>query len=255
MNAPYIPGGWQSRFNRQISRFLARDRFDLDLDHGIISISFDDFPKSAATVGAAALEARGWKGTYYTAAGYLDQTTHHGVMFDCGDLARLEAAGHEIACHTYEHLDCAKASANEVLRSLEHNEKALRELGVKQEMTSFAYPYGETSLGIKTALASRFSTARGVRPAVMRVQADRNLLPAVGVDGGETGIARAIEAAEALTHHPGWLIFYAHDIQDDPTEWGCTPEQFERLLDVIERSGSEVLTVRDAYQTITGQPA
>ena len=52
MNAPYIPGGWQSRFNRQISRFLARDRFDLDLDHGIVSISFDDFPKSAATVGA-----------------------------------------------------------------------------------------------------------------------------------------------------------------------------------------------------------
>ncbi len=251
MNAPYIPGGWQSRFTRQISRFLARDEIELDLDHAIVSISFDDFPKSAVSVGAQALEARGWTGTYYASAGYVGQRTHHGEMFDAQDLQRLEAAGHEIACHTYEHLDCAKATPEAVVKSLEHNERALRELGLKQPLSSFAYPYGETAPAIKTSLATRFATLRGVRPGIMRGRADCNLLPAVGIDGGETGIQRAVEAAEGLAQHPGWLIFYAHDVQDNPTEWGCTPQDFERVLDAVDRSGAQVLSVRDAYAAIT----
>lgn len=253
MNAPYIPGGWQSRFTRQISRFLARDEIYLDLDHAIVSISFDDFPKSAVSEGAPALEARGWTGTYYASAGYLGQTTHHGAMFDAEDLQRLELGGHEIACHTYEHLDCAKASCAEVINSLEHNERALKELGVKQTLSSFAYPYGETAPAIKSALASRFQTLRGVRPDIMRGRADRNLLPAVGIDGGDAGIQRAIEAAESLAHHPGWLVFYVHDIQAEPTEWGCTPHDFERVLAAIDRSGAQVLNVRDAYAALSGE--
>ena len=91
---------------------------------------------------------------------------------------------------------------------------------------------------------------RGVRAEINRGSGDLNLLRAVAVDGGETGIERAIEAADSLIQAPGWLIYYAHDIQDEPSEWGCTPGQFERVCDAVAASGARVMPVRDALKTL-----
>lgn len=255
MNAPYIPSsGLVSRVNRQWARFAGRDPMPLQLDHAIVSFTFDDFPKSAASHGASLLEKHGWTGTYYASAGYAGGITHHGDMFDPGDLSRLTSAGHEIACHTYEHLDCATASLREVMQSVERNARALAAMGVESELASFAYPYGEARPEVKRALGSRFASLRGVRPGINRGGADRHLLRAVPIDGGEAGIERAIEAAEALVQAPGWLVFYTHDIQDRPTEWGCTPEQFAAVCDAVERSGARVSTMAQALE-LAGEKA
>ena len=63
---------------------------------------------------------------------------------------------------------------------------------------------------------------------------------------GTRASARAIEAAGTLPDHPGWLIYYAHDIQDEPTQWGCTPAQFERVCEAVEASGAQVMTMAEA---------
>lgn len=254
MNAPYIPsGGWVSKISRRWARIAARAPLNVDLDHAIVSFSFDDFPQSAATTGAEILERHDWRGTYYAAAGYAGTETHHGVMFDAGDLERLQAAGHEIGCHTHSHLDGSSVSPDVMLADIDRNESALRELGYQGPLDSFAYPYGEVIPATKKLLADRFATLRGVHAAINRGQCDRSLLKSVPIDGGEPGIARAIEAAEALVQDPGWLIFYIHDVQDQPTEWGCTPGQLARVCDAVERSGARVLTVSDAMAAISKQ--
>jgi peptidoglycan/xylan/chitin deacetylase (PgdA/CDA1 family) len=253
MNAPYLPSSsiW-SRFNRQWARFSARTPISVDLDHAIVSFSFDDFPKSAAIQGAQALEAHNWRGTYYASAVFAGQLNHHGEMFDATDLQRLETAGHEIGCHTYEHLDCAKATTVEIMKSVERNQTALKQMGLAQDMTSFAFPYGEATPASKRILGERFSTLRGVRSRINRGEVDLNLLKSVPLDGGPDGIAKAIEAAEALTLHPGWLVFYAHDVQENPSEWGCRPDQLRTVCDAVERSGARVMTVGDAANLLEG---
>jgi len=251
MNAPYIPGGLRSKLTRQMSRFMARRPLALDLDHGIVTFTFDDFPKSAATTGARMLEDRDWRGTYYACAGYAGGETHHGAMFDAGDLQRLSAAGHEIACHTYEHLDCGQATPETARASVAKNARALAAMGLTTPMTQFAFPYGEVTPAVKASLGEHFAALRGIRAEVNRGQADLNLLSAVPLDGGEAGITRACEAAESLTQSPGWLIFYAHDVQDSPTTWGCTPDEFDRVLQAVARSGARVMTMDAALAELT----
>ena len=249
MNAPYIPGsGLLAAANRRWTRIAARRPMRVDLDHAIVSFTFDDFPKSAATTGAEALERRGWHGTYYASAGYAGGETHHGAMFDCGDLARLTAAGHEIACHTYGHLDASAVSDTRLVADVERNARALAAMGLEQPVSSFAFAYGEATPAAKLALGERFATLRGIQAGINRGTVDRGLLKSVPLDGGEAGIARAIEAAGTLPDHPGWLIYYAHDIQENPTQWGCTPDQFERVCEAVEASGAQVMTVAAASE-------
>jgi peptidoglycan/xylan/chitin deacetylase (PgdA/CDA1 family) len=248
MNAPYIPsGGLMSRVTRQWARVAARAPLEIDLDHAIVTFTFDDFPKSAATTGAQILDQHGWKGTYYASGAYAGSQTHHGRMFDPGDLQRLSVAGHEIGCHTYEHLDCSSQNVETIIASVERNARALKLMGLETPLQSFAYPYGEATPAAKRALGEHFSTLRGVRAEINRTQCDQHLLKSVPLDGGDIGIKRAIEAAESMPHHPGWLIYYAHDIQLNPTQWGCTPEQFRTVCDAVEKSGARVMTMSEAF--------
>jgi peptidoglycan/xylan/chitin deacetylase (PgdA/CDA1 family) len=235
---------------RRVTRMTARRPFEIDLDHAIITFTFDDFPKSAVDIGAAGLEARGWRGTYFAAAHVAGGMTHHGAMFDAGDLQRLSTEGHEIGCHTYGHLDCVDHGVEAVLSDVRRNARALSAMGHEEELTSFAYPYGEATPRAKRALSNWFEAQRGVQAGVNRGVGDLNLLKAVGLDGGEAGRNRAVEAAESLVEAPGWLIFYGHDIQDDPGRWGCTEEHYEAVLQAAERSGAKVLTMRDALAAI-----
>lgn len=254
MNAPYIPGGLRSKLTRRLSRLVARRQFPVALDHSIVTFTFDDFPKSAATAAAAALETHGWAGTFYACAAYAGGETHHGPMFDAGDLHRLAMAGHEIACHTYEHLDCGRASANEVLASIKKNARALAAMGFDRELTNFAFPFGEVTPAVKQVLDLHFDALRGIHPGINRGQCDLNLLSAIPLDGGETGIQRACEAAESLPTAPGWLIYYGHDVQDNPTQWGCTPAQFDAVIKAVEASGAEVLTMDAALGRLAEPP-
>jgi peptidoglycan/xylan/chitin deacetylase (PgdA/CDA1 family) len=251
MNIPYTPGaGLMAGLNRRWVRVAARAPMQVVPDHAIVTFTFDDFPKSAATTGAAALEKRGWRGTYYASAGYAGGETHHGVMFDTGDLHALARKGHEIGCHTYGHLDASRTAPEDLLADVARNARALAAMGLEQDISSFAFAYGETTPAAKRALAGRFATLRGVRAGINRGTADRALLKSVPLDGGEAGIARAIEAAGTLAGHPGWLIYYAHDIQEQPTQWGCTPEQFERVCVAVERSGARVMTMAEAVTSL-----
>lgn len=251
MNAPYIPGsGLLAGLNRRWARYASRTPMRICPDHAIVSFSFDDFPKSAATTGAELLEKRGWRGTYYASAGYAGGVTHHGPMFDAGDLQRLSSNGHEIGCHTYSHLDAAAVPTSELLADIARNARALAAMGHEGELDSFAFAYGEATPASKQALLERFSNLRGVQARINRGATDRGLLQSVPIDGGEAGIDRAVEAAQSLISHPGWLIYYAHDVQDEPTQWGCTPQQLDRVCDAVAASGARVMTVSEAMQTL-----
>lgn len=253
---PYSPGGGLRRkAGRIYARARARRVLRVRPSRGMVSFTFDDFPKSAATVGAAELERLGARGAYYAAAGFAGIENHHGRMFDPDDIRALEAAGHEIGNHTFSHLDCARTDADRVVADVERNEQALRAMGCAGPLRSFAFPYGEASPAAKRALAPRFDTLRAVRPGLIAGRADFNLLPAHSLDGGETGLARVLAALERAARQNAWLIVFTHDVQDSPSEWGCTPAMLHKALETAWALDLDILTVGEAASQIAAKQA
>ncbi len=233
---------------RKLRRFQNVRRLNFDIETPIISITFDDFPKSAVDIGAREMNARGLRGTFYTCAGLAGQTNHHGRLFDPEDLPRLEAAGHEIAGHTFDHMDCLTLSDAALERELSKNSATLKQMGVKQSVDNFAFPFGQNSAALKARLGAEFKSLRGITDGVHAGNADLNELKSCGFYSGTAG--RVIKRIENLKARPAWITIFTHDIQDSPTQWGCTEVEFISLLDAAELSGARIMTIRDALKTL-----
>lgn len=248
---PYSPAsGLTGKLRRLAARTLGVAPLEIALEQTLVSFTFDDFPKSAATAGAPLLEAHGWRGTYFAAGGFAGGQTHLGTMFDAGDLIRLRDAGHEIACHTFAHADSAAIGAAATIADCARNRAFLDAAGHDAPLETFAFPYGEASARAKPALLGQYRALRGVRPGVNRGKADRGLLKAVPLDGGAAGLERALDWIEDAALKPGWLIFYGHDVRDTPGQWGCTPDFLQTVCSAVARAGFDVLPMRSALDRI-----
>jgi peptidoglycan/xylan/chitin deacetylase (PgdA/CDA1 family) len=220
-----------------------------------VSLCFDDFPQSAVTFAAPLIEQRGWRATWYVAGGFRGKTEpHFGAMFEDHDLARLSAYGHDFGSHTFDHMDCRESSAAEIHAQCARNDAFLSARGISQ-VRSFAYPFGAANVAAKRNLSASDMALRGVQPGLNRGTADLNMLKATGLQKDKGGLARAFKDLEALKHGDGWLILFTHDICTTPSDWGATPDEYDRLLAAIAASGAEVTTVGDMVDRIQGLTA
>src|SRR6267378_8261572 len=125
------------------ARLFARHVVPFRLARPVISFTFDDYPRSALDLGGCILESEGISATYYTAFGLARTDSPSGRIGSLDDLAACVAAGHEIACHSHNHFDCQKVSADEFARNLSSNRKVARDLGLPP-LRHFAYPFGRS---------------------------------------------------------------------------------------------------------------
>ncbi|WP_374347316.1 polysaccharide deacetylase family protein [Phenylobacterium sp.] len=236
------------KLRRRIVRRFHRKPLAKGPDAPMVSFTFDDAPLTSAVAGAALLETRGLAGTYYVSAGLAGQDAPMGVCAEAVDYQRLARAGHEIACHTYSHLDCGRASGQAAFHDTSRNAAALADWGLP-EAQNFAYPYGEVSAGPKKTLIKRFATLRALHHGVIEQGTDLAQAPAVGVEGPEGEAVARKWLAEAKARK-AWLILYTHDVRPDPSPWGCTPETLARLIDTAVADGFQVVTVREAMRRL-----
>lgn len=229
------------KLRRKTARMIHRRPLAQAPGRPLLSFSFDDAPLTAAVTGAAILEARDLRGTFYVSAGLAGQDAPMGVCAGPEDYRRLAQAGHEIACHTYSHLDCGRATGPAAKADVDRNLSALTAWGASA-LESFAYPYGDVAPGPKAALSGRFSTLRGLHHGIIEKGADLNQTPAVGIEGpdGPAAARRWLARAKA---RDAWLILYTHDVADAPSPWGCTPQVFAEIIDEALADGFEIGTV------------
>jgi peptidoglycan/xylan/chitin deacetylase (PgdA/CDA1 family) len=241
---PSLGGKLRRRLARLIDRRPARVR----LAAPMVSFSFDDAPATAMEAGARALEARGLRGAYYVAAGLSGRQGPMGRYATREETAAVHAAGHEIGCHTFSHLDCGQAARPAIEADVERNRAALAEWGVGAP-SSFAYPYGDVSFAAKAALGRRYRLLRALNHGLVEDGTDLNQAPAVGVEGpgGEAAARHWLERAIA---RKAWLILYTHDVSEAPSPWGCTPDALGRLIDAALAGGCEVVTVAEGARRI-----
>jgi peptidoglycan/xylan/chitin deacetylase (PgdA/CDA1 family) len=246
-DAYHADSSWRAKVRRRVVRLASR-RPARAPDGPMISFTFDDVPASATEVGAEILEARGLKGAFYVAAALAGTSGPDGAMADFEALQRLTAAGHEIGCHTYSHLDCGQATACDAVEDVARNADTLVGWGLPRPST-FAYPFSDVAQATKRALAARFTLLRALHPGLIERGSDLNQTPAIGVWGSD-GEALALRWMERAARRKAWLILCTHDVADDPSPWGCTPEALVRLADAAISAGFDVVTVEDGARRV-----
>jgi peptidoglycan/xylan/chitin deacetylase (PgdA/CDA1 family) len=214
----------------------------------MVSFTFDDVLASAATCGAALLERYGARGTFFAASSF---TGNHGLMGPFAtdqQLCSLDYRGHELACHTWSHLNCGLAGADALAADCDRNAKHFAAAGLPQPR-NFSYPFGDISSAAKQSLGSRFKLLRALHPGVITSGTDLNQAPAVGIEGPQ-GEARAEQWLLQAAVQKGWLILYTHDVAEDCSQFGCTPAALEHLLEAARLLGFDIVTVAEGARRL-----
>lgn len=218
----------------------------------VVSLTFDDFAHSAWSIGRPILDAAGFRGTYYVASAFAPNNLGGAIPFgtvegieyyDLDDLAELHQSDHEIGCHTAGHRRISRLTSTELTDSLDSNARFLDEvLGERLRLDSFAYPQGFANARTKRLCAARFQSCRGTLAGINSGWFDLAQLKAVALNE-RFAIADLQRYLDQLSRRGGWLILFGHEVEPEPSKWGCTPKLLSAVVDAVARSGFEVDTV------------
>jgi peptidoglycan/xylan/chitin deacetylase (PgdA/CDA1 family) len=218
----------------------------------IVSFTFDDFPRTAYSVGGAVLEKFGARGTYYVAAGLMNTSDGLGEQCHVDDVHSLLEKGHELGSQTFSHSSSRAVSLAAFQADVERGREALKELtGI--DTANFAYPYGHATLKSKKTLGPTLASSRSIFPGCNGPDLDLNLLKANRLYGDVDPSSSVEELIRQNVDRKSWLIFYTHDIRPSPSIYGCTPALFESAVSLAAHSGSRILTVQDVLIELGAQ--
>lgn len=235
--------GLRGYLNKALARGVSRKLAVRSSPGPIVSFTFDDFPRSAMLTAGKMMEERGYLATYYASLGLAGQDSSVGPLFLLDDLGGLVSAGHELACHTFHHVSAHRARPLELQEDCKENRSAVLKLLNGYHLDNFSFPSGDVTLSAKVALSRAYRSCRTVSHGLNGDTIDMSYLLANPIYANQPQIETLIqENARAGS----WLIFYTHDVVESPSPFGCTPVQFEQVLNCVVRSGAEILPVRNA---------
>ncbi|MGA0545200.1 polysaccharide deacetylase family protein [Brevundimonas sp. VNH65] len=236
------------KMRRRAGRYLDVRPSPIRPARGTFSLSFDDIPVTAWTEAGPILAEHGIQATYYVCGGLAGSQNLGLPQFDPEDLEAIHDAGHEVGCHTFEHVSTLRIGAAELDASLARNAAWVSDVLDGYEMRTFAYPFGDCALAAKAVIDQRFLCGRGVRDGVNTGSADRNLLQAIGLESRRLP-GYDLEALMSETaKQNGWMIAYGHDVMDGPTPYGCTPDDLDRVIRLAKAAGLDILPVAAAWE-------
>jgi peptidoglycan/xylan/chitin deacetylase (PgdA/CDA1 family) len=212
----------------------------------VVSLTFDDGRATQAAAGPI-LEARGMEGTFFVNSG----TVGSSGRLTWGELGALQAAGHEIAGHTLEHVYLPGRSEVDLRWQICEDRARLLNRGFA--VTNFAYPfgYGFADANVWGLVSEECwwctAWAETIPPA-----------DAYGVLTAETPKATTSldtikgYITNAETHGGGWVILAFHDICDGCDTYGIPQSRLEQLLDWLKARESTGTVVRKLNDVIGG---
>ena len=236
-----------SRLRSRAARLTPVRRVRSRLERPTASFTFDDFPRSAWTCGAPLLARYGGKATYYVSGRFCG--THEDGLdyYTLHDLKAAHAAGHEIACHTFDHVRGSAVPSEGLEDDFARNARFLRgALGEDLPLGSFAYPYGHVSPRTKLVAGRRFPVSRGIVPGVNAGVLELAQLKAIPLERRNWNPRRVERLVRQAQERRGWVVFFSHDVSDSPSPFGATPYMLRHALEAVRSAGMDILTVRDA---------
>lgn len=191
-----------------------------------ISITFDDGMKCHFDVAALALEARGFRGTFFVNGRNIFETRPTGGQTITQSEARyMSECGHEISNHTFNHINVTKVSEDSLRKDLAKND-SLIELWTGKRPVTMAFPFNARN------------------PATIQVAKEGR----VGVRTFEKGFGGAINHskledmvkwAETKIAKEDWGVAMLHGINEGYDGWDDA-EPFFHFLDYLKSKEDEL---------------
>ena len=245
-----MSGRLQRALGRRVAAWFSRRRVVLRNARPIISFTFDDFPASAYTATAPLFaQAGGLRATFYTSLGLLGTQTPTGRIVSRELLQEVLTGPHEVACHTYDHFDAFETSFAAYRDSVSRNLSELRALEPLATFENHSYPISFPRLRTKRFIGRRFVSGRAGGQTHNAREADLAYLRSFFIERSREkpeAIREEIDRTVQAEH--AWLLFSTHDVAENPTEYGCTPALFERVLQWAIESGAQILSVKEAIR-------
>jgi peptidoglycan/xylan/chitin deacetylase (PgdA/CDA1 family) len=252
---------FSTSLGRKLTRFLAKQEksrsVSMATPRPMASFTFDDVPASAHINGARVLDSHGVKGTFYIASGTCGTEDTHWQVISEAQVADLHTRGHEIGCHTFSHVNVHTLSVRELAFECDRNATNLMRIcGPSIRLPSFCYPFGDLGYVQKRYLQERFVSCRSIYEGLNIQSVDLGMVLVVECyDATLTPEKLAATLAEAKRTN-AWIVFYTHDVTDDPTYMGCSPALLSRTVAALIEAGIEITPMSSAVQRLgLGQPS
>lgn len=158
----------------------------------MLSVVCDDGSRPDLTEVAPILESHGARGTFAICSSYLIRPNY----LDEAGVAELAARGHELASHLSSHTRASQLTSANLQAEIADNVALLTRLG--GQVTTLAYPYGESDRRTRALAAQQFRQALSTWPGLVSGRINRYALRRVGFGSYE---------------HPAWPVF------NEPERW------------------------------------
>ena len=233
------------RLRRKIANKIPTSVKKLTLADGVLSLTIDDFPQNAWSNGGPVLAHHGVKATFYVSGGLCGRDWLGLQQYDLATLKAVHRAGHEIACHTFDHINCVRSSPQAFLGSITRNKAFIAGVLPEVSLTNFAFPYGDIAFVSKLRTANRFASCRGVRAGINTGRIERANLYAIGLERRQMHLHDFPRLVAETARSRGWLILFTHDVSDHPSSYGCRPADLDRVVSLAKRAGLRIAPVKE----------
>jgi peptidoglycan/xylan/chitin deacetylase (PgdA/CDA1 family) len=226
-------------------------------DKPMVSITFDDGWQSVYDRALPLLNEHGFRSTQYVNASSIETPN----FMTAAEVQQMHEAGHEIAAHSYEHLDLTSIGTDRLDEQLRRSEEALATAGLGTN--DLAPPFGRSDPQVAWYASKYFDMMRGTDDGLnTRQNLDPHDLKVLYVTD-ETTPETLSEALAETTRMNGWLILVYHQIAT-PESTGTqentiaadrstiTSDVLAAQLKLIDQSGIEVQPVAQAFKQLQG---
>lgn len=226
-------------------------------DQPMVSITFDDGWQSVYDRALPLLNKHDFRSTQYVNASSIETPN----FMTAAEVQQMHQAGHEIAAHSYEHVDLTSIAADRLDGELRKSEEALAAAGLGTD--DLAPPYGRSDRQVDWYASKYFNIVRGTDDGINTRQ---NLEPhdlKVLYVTDETTPDTLAEALAETSRMNGWLIIVYHQIAT-PESTGTqehtiaadrstiTSDVLAAQLQLIDESGIAVQPVAQAFEQLHG---
>lgn len=243
-------GTFSDKIGNRLVRYFPGPAVNVQTSVPIVSFTFDDIPENAWTNGARILEEEGVRGTFYVSGTFIDNPDADPKMISAAGCADLAAKGHELGCHTYSHHKLTTFSRQTLSDDLNLSDRTLQAFDKMSGKRNFSVPFGMASPRMQPILRDRFATSRSIMPGINRDEVDPHNLAAVELRPDPAFLSEADTWLSDVLRNPGWLVFFTHDVSDDPTFYGCTEDKLRQLVRTAKEGGAQIMTVDAATRAL-----
>lgn len=226
-------------------------------DRPMVSITFDDGWQSVHDRALPLLDKHGFPSTQYVNASSIETPN----FMTAAQVRQMHEAGHEIAAHSYTHVDLTSIGADRLDEEMRESSEMLAAAGF--DTNDLAPPYGRSDPQVDWYASKYFDIVRGTEQGInTRQNLESHDLKVFYVTDETTPDELAAALAET-SRVDGWLILVYHQIAA-PESTGTqentitadqstiTSDALAAQLRLIAESGIEVQTVAQAFEQLQG---